>query len=166
MENRVNVLFVCLGNICRSPMAEAVMRHLVEQEGLDGQIRVDSAGTGDWHLGSIPHEGTRKVLQRHHISYENMKARLVIPEDKEAFQYILCMDHKNLKDVRRIFNLNDEQASNGSTKLMTFMNLLPDSGVDEVPDPYYDGRFDYVFELVEQGCKALLEQIKRGLEQG
>ena len=168
IEYKISILFVCLGNICRSPMAEAVMRRMAELEGLGERITVDSAGTGDWHLGSEPHEGTRKVLDRHRISYSNMKARLVKPEDQERFQYIICMDHKNLADVKRIFNLDDENETmrNGDTKLLAFMDLLPDSSIADVPDPYYDGKFDDVYELVEQGCRALLKQIKTGLENG
>ncbi|OMF38293.1 phosphotyrosine protein phosphatase [Paenibacillus sp. FSL H8-0548] len=150
------ILFVCLGNICRSPMAEAVMRHQVKLAQLSEQIEVDSAGTGDWHVGHPPHEGTRSQLDEHQISYEGMQARLVLSSDFDAFDYIVCMDTNNLRDVRSL--LSEEQG--GHQKLFTFMELLPDQGIADVPDPYYDGNFTFVYELVENGCKELLKRVQ------
>ncbi|RJE90190.1 low molecular weight phosphotyrosine protein phosphatase [Paenibacillus sp. 1011MAR3C5] len=158
MEHEVRVLFVCLGNICRSPMAEAVMRKLIMEKGLENRIAVDSAGTGDWHIGREPHEGTRGVLDAHGISYAGMKARQVSPQDAADFHYIVCMDQKNLKDAREM--MASAVGENTSGKVFTFMELLPDRGVVDVPDPYYEGNFDYVYELVNEGCHALLDKIK------
>ncbi|WP_424768892.1 low molecular weight protein-tyrosine-phosphatase [Paenibacillus sp. sgz302251] len=160
---KARILFVCLGNICRSPMAEAVMRHQVEQAGLDGQIEVDSAGTGDWHLGHPPHEGTRKLLDQHRISYQGMKARLVRADDFQTFDYIVCMDTNNLRDVRMLMETaggETSQAEGAYRRLFTFMELLPDKGIKDVPDPYYDGNFSFVYELVENGCTVLLERVR------
>ncbi|GIP14903.1 phosphotyrosine protein phosphatase [Paenibacillus montaniterrae] len=155
------VLFVCLGNICRSPMAEAVMRHFVEQEGLSHLIEVDSAGTGDWHIGKPPHEGTRKLLDEKVISYAGMKARQVRAEDLYDFTYIVCMDNQNFKDVQRVFKQAAEEGQQG--KVITFMSLVTGAHVTEVPDPYYTGNFEEVYQLVEQGCRTLLAEIKRSL---
>lgn len=155
------VLFVCLGNICRSPMAEAVMRHLVALEGLGDAIEVDSAGTGDWHLGHPPHEGTRGLLDRQGISYEGMKARLVTVGDYRRFDYIVCMDAKNLRDARVVFgDSSQDESGEEAPAVFTFMELLPDRGIADVPDPYYSGNFDEVYEMVEAGCKVLQERIK------
>lgn len=155
------VLFVCLGNICRSPMAEAVMRHFVEQEGLSHLIEVDSAGTGDWHIGKPPHEGTRKLLDEKVISYAGMKARQVRAEDLYDFTYIVCMDNQNFKDVQRVFKQAAGEGQQG--KVITFMSLVTGAHVTEVPDPYYTGNFEEVYQLVEQGCRTLLAEIKRSL---
>src|SRR5690554_5601609 len=96
----IRVLFVCLGNICRSPMAEAVFRHYVEEAGLSHRIEVDSAGTGDWHIGNPPHQGTRNILRKQQISYDGIKARQVNGEDFTSFDYIIAMDEQNLQDLQ------------------------------------------------------------------
>lgn len=159
---KARILFVCLGNICRSPMAEAVMRHQVEQAGLNDRIDIDSAGTGDWHLGHPPHEGTRKLLDEHQISYQGMKARLVAESDFETFDYIVCMDTKNLRDVREL--LKNAGTQETRAKVFTFMELLPDQGIADVPDPYYDGNFPFVYELVNSGCMELLKRVQADLK--
>ncbi|ALS27972.1 low molecular weight protein-tyrosine-phosphatase [Paenibacillus cisolokensis] len=153
------VLFVCLGNICRSPMAEAVFRHRVKEAGLDHAIEADSAGTGDWHIGHPPHEGTRAILDRHAISYEGMRARLVAEDDFETFDYIVCMDDSNLRNVRKL----QPKAGQHRAKLYKFMDFVPESAVTDVPDPYFTGNFDEVYELVSVGCDKLLERIKADL---
>lgn len=155
------VLFVCLGNICRSPMAEAIMRHYVEQEGLSHLIEVDSAGTGDWHIGKPPHDGTRKLLDEKQISYNGMKARQVVESDLYDFTYIVCMDNQNFKDVQRVFGKATGNGERG--KVITFMSLVTGAHVTEVPDPYYTGDFNEVYELINQGCKTLLNEIKQQL---
>src|SRR5690625_887334 len=98
----VHVLFLCLGNICRSPMAEAIFRDHVHTAGLRAAITTDSAGTAGWHEGKLPHEGTRAILEEHGISYEGIRARQVMIEDGEKFDYIVVMDDQNKQDVQQI----------------------------------------------------------------
>jgi protein-tyrosine phosphatase len=154
----IRVLFVCLGNICRSPMAEAVFRHMVGQEGLSSQIHVDSAGTGGWHAGERPHRGTLNVLDRHGISHEGLVARQVRREDFREFDYIVAMDTDNLEDLRRFGAWKEGQ-------VFRLLDLVDEVSDKDVPDPYYTGNFDQVYELVRLGCERLLNKIKqeRGL---
>lgn len=153
MNKMISVLFVCLGNICRSPMAEAVFRDKLEKKGLSGEISVDSAGTGDYHVGKEPHKGTRELLDRNQISYEGMLARQVSYGDWSKFDYIIAMDDQNITDLSRI---NKETEDVYIAKLMDFVD---DPGDENVPDPYYTGNFDYTYELVSEGCSKLLDFI-------
>ncbi|AWB45762.1 phosphotyrosine protein phosphatase [Paenibacillus sp. CAA11] len=153
-SNQVGVLFVCLGNICRSPMAEAVFRHLVQQEGLASYFKIDSAGTGDWHTGKPPHQGTRGILDQYGISYEGMLARQVAEQDFTDFDYVIAMDDSNVS------NLNKLMRGTG-VKMIKLLDLVADAPNKNVPDPYYTGNFEEVYELVGKGCRALLEHIRR-----
>jgi protein-tyrosine phosphatase len=146
----IRVLFVCLGNICRSPMAEAVFQHLVNEAGLADQIMVDSAGTGDWHVGEPAHTGTRRVLTQRGIPY-NGRARQVAAPDMVEQTYIIAMDDSNVKELRRRFSDHPQLY-----RLLDFAA----GDVRDVPDPYYTGSFDYVYELVEEGCRGLLAMIR------
>ncbi|GAB3805566.1 low molecular weight protein-tyrosine-phosphatase [Virgibacillus kimchii] len=150
----IKVLFVCLGNICRSPMAEAVFRNQVEKKGLAEKISVDSAGTGNYHVGKAPHEGTRELLDRYDISYEGMLARQVHRGDWSEFDYIIAMDDQNMTDLKQ---LNKETEGVYIAKLMDFVDEPSDTNV---PDPYYTGNFEYTYELVTEGCSRLLDFIK------
>ncbi len=149
----VRVLFVCLGNICRSPMAEGVFRHLVEQAGLAEQIEVDSAGTSNWHVGEPAHEGTRYVLEQHGIPYDG-RARQVTRQDFYDFDYIVAMDSSNLVELRHM------RPVDARAKLALFLSFADDVDMRDVPDPYYSGRFEEVYKLVERGAQALLDYIR------
>ncbi|KMJ57520.1 hypothetical protein AB685_16065 [Bacillus sp. LL01] len=151
----IRVLFVCLGNICRSPMAEAVFRHEVERQELTDRIKVDSAGTGDWHIGHAPHEGTRNLLDEKKVSYEGMTARQVKEQDLSEFDYIIAMDADNLGNLRRM-------AGYSKTGFIgRLLDFVPESKVSDVPDPYFTGNFDEVYDMVQAGCQNLLETIKK-----
>ena len=133
-------------------MAEAVFKRMVEDAGLSGAISVDSAGTGSWHVGEIAHRGTRRVLSQHNITYEG-RARQIAEHDVQGSAYIVAMSQANVDEFRRRFG--DEYAN-----LYRLMDFVPDTGVRDVPDPYYTGNFDYVYRLVEKGCRELLAFIR------
>ena len=149
----VKILFVCLGNICRSPMAEAVMRHIVKEEQLENDIMIDSAGTGEWHIGKPPHEGTCHILDRHLISYEGQKARKLTKNDLTSFDYIIGMDAENVGNLRRMAGHRRD------VRIERLLDYVPHLSVENVPDPYYTGNFDEVYDLVTAGCKQLVEEI-------
>lgn len=148
----IRVLFVCLGNICRSPMAEAVFAHKVRAAGLGGTIIADSAGTGDWHIGHAPHMGTQHILEVNGVDYTH-QARLVTQGDLQAFDYVLTMDNSNLANVRRI--------GQGRAKVAPFLSYSSDAQTKEVPDPYLTGNFDEVYALVSEAADGLLAAIRR-----
>lgn len=149
----VKVLFVCLGNICRSPMAEAIMRDLVEKEGLSEKISVDSAGTGSWHIGEPPHKGTVKKLAEYNVSTEGLVARLFSKKDFEEYDYIVGMDESNIRNISRITGQPDDP------KVIRLLDLT--DAKKDVPDPYYTGDFQETYDLVSEGCRVLLEKIKK-----
>ena len=151
----VRVLFVCMGNICRSPMAEAVFRHKVRAAGLEDRIEADSAGTGDWHAGSPAHPGTRRLLARNDIACDDHCARQITPEDFHEFDYILTMDEDNLSAVRALAR------SGGRAKIAPLMDFAPHANAREVPDPYYTGGFEGVYALVDEATTGLLAAIRR-----
>ncbi|PGM56775.1 low molecular weight protein-tyrosine-phosphatase [Bacillus sp. AFS053548] len=149
----IQVLFVCLGNICRSPMAEAVFRHIVTEKGLDKQFMIDSAGTGDWHLGHPPHKGTQGLLSEKGITCEGMKARKVTENDFKYFSYIVAMDAQNKEDLMNLARNN----CIGEISLLS--DYVPASMWKEVPDPYYTGNFNEVYDILTEGCSHLLQHI-------
>lgn len=148
----IQVTFVCLGNICRSPMAEAIFAHLVTEAGLQDRIAVASCGTGSWHVGEAPHRGTQQVLQAHGIPFSH-HARQIAHADLESADYLIAMDAENLADIHRLGHTDAESG--------LLLPYAPEVRLSEVPDPYYTGRFEEVFKLVEAGCRSLLAHIRQ-----
>ncbi|RST76320.1 low molecular weight phosphotyrosine protein phosphatase [Siminovitchia acidinfaciens] len=147
-----SVLFVCLGNICRSPMAEAIFRDLVRREGLESKIHIDSAGIREWHSGSPPHQGTQEVLAKHGISYDGIYGRQVTKGDLEKFDLIIVMDNKNLSSIRQL-------AEKKETHAYLLTDFILGTEYTEVPDPFHTGEFDKAYQLIEKGCQGLLETV-------
>ena len=147
----IHVLFVCLGNICRSPMAEAVFQKMVDDAGLSDQIAVDSAGTGSWHVGEKAHRGTRRILAQHDIAYDG-RARQVNAQDMNPNAYIIAMDGSNYSDLQRLYGQHPH--------LHRLLEFASQSDVRDVPDPYFSDNFEYVYALVTDGCRGLLATIR------
>jgi protein-tyrosine phosphatase len=155
----VRLLFVCLGNICRSPTGEGVMRSLVGREGLADTIELDSAGTGSWHVGAAPDARASAVARARGIVLEG-SARQVTPADFERFDMLLAMDCDNARDLRALA-ADDEQRA----KVALLREFDPESvanGDLDVPDPYYGapGGFEEVFDIVQAACEGLLADIR------
>lgn len=136
-------------------MAEAVFRDKIRKAGAGDRIAVDSAGTGNWHLGSLPHPGTRKILTETGISFEKIRARQIVPEDFQRFDKMIAMDRINEQDLQKMAASNREDGH----KISRFMQLLDDRPSVDVPDPYYTGRFNEVFRLVDRGTDVLLSRL-------
>ena len=155
---RTNVLFVCMGNICRSPTAEAVFRHQVIAAGVGEEIYIDSAGTHDYHMGEPPDERAQRAAGRRGYDTKALRARIVDEKDFEFFHYILAMDRANLAVLQR------ECPAEYSHKLGLLMQYSEkfSEGVQEVPDPYFGGSqgFEHVLNLVEEAGRGLLNRIR------
>jgi protein-tyrosine phosphatase len=151
----MRLLFVCLGNICRSPTAEGVMRHLLAAEGLADAVEIESAGTGDWHVGHSPDERSAGAAAVRGIELSG-QARQVVPADFEAFDLVLAMDRSNYDDL---LELASDDARERVHLLREYDPEAVAAGELEVPDPYYGGAdgFEDVLDLVTRACEGLLE---------
>lgn len=152
----VRVLMVCLGNICRSPTAHGVFQKYLENKGLNGVIQVDSAGTGDWHIGEHPDPRAVAAAAERGYAIDQLVARQVVRHDFHDFDYILCMDRTNLR------NLKDLCPPAFHSKLQLLLDY-GDSSHDTVPDPYYSGDqgFQLVLDLIESACEAFLLHVEQ-----
>jgi protein-tyrosine phosphatase len=154
----VRVCFVCLGNICRSPTAEAVMRHLVKQEGLARRVAVSSAGTGDWHVGDSRDRRSRAVGAARGIPLEGV-ARQFVSGSFDGCDYVLAMDRSNRDELMRLARTEADKK-----KVRLLRSFDPDAPRDaEVPDPYYGGAsgFEDVFDMCESACRGLIEHLRQ-----
>ncbi len=152
----VKVLFVCLGNICRSPTAEGVFHTLVEKRGLGGKVTVDSAGTGAWHIGSPPDRRAQAAARQRGIDLSGQRARQAKTGDFHRFDYILAMDADNHRNLAEMCPPGEEH------RLHLFLDFAPELGKRDVPDPYYggDGGFEAVLDMIEAASEGLLADIQ------
>ena len=150
----VRVLLVCMGNICRSPIAQGVFENVLRREGLEGEVFVDSAGTGSWHVGSPPDDRARRSASRRGLDLSSQRARQISRDDCESFDYVLTMDEDNYRTVAALCR--------GNAVVRPFLDFATDSPEREVPDPYYGGPdgFECVLDLVEKASEGLLEDIR------
>ncbi|MBV5311351.1 low molecular weight protein-tyrosine-phosphatase [Chromatium okenii] len=158
-EQRLNVLFVCMGNICRSPTAEGVFRKLLKDHDVEHLIGVDSAGTHAYHLGERPDQRACETARARGVEIRDLRARRVTAEDFERFDYILAMDEDNAA------NLRDLCPPNMTEKIKLFMDFAPEQQVRDVPDPYYGGQrgFERVFDLVTAAAQGLFAELNAHL---
>lgn len=156
-REKIRVLFVCLGNICRSPAAEGVLREIVEEAGEEARWEIDSAGTGGWHVGELPDKRMRVHARRRGIELTH-RCRQVRVSDFDDFDLIVPMDANNEKDLRRM-----APTLEASGKIVPMASFLEASShFDYVPDPYYEGAegFEIVLDLLQEGCRNLFELFK------
>ena len=158
MSDFTRVLFVCMGNICRSPTAHAVMQHKLEQRKLTRQIKVDSAGTHAFHTGEPSDPRSREYAASRGVDMESIRSRKITEADFNDFDFILGMDHDNMELIRYYAPAEHRAEIN---LFLAYANQLGEVAENVVPDPYYGGAdgFRHVFELVEQGCDSLLSHI-------
>lgn len=153
----VKVLFVCLGNICRSPLADGAFRRLVDERGLGHLIEVDSAGTGDYHIGAPPDARAQAEALKRGIDIGALRARQVHVDDFHDFDYVLAMDRSNHAALDRL------RSDDAPARLELFLRYAPETGLDEVPDPYFGGAqgFARVFDMIEAAAAGLLDDIQK-----
>ncbi|MBA3023636.1 MAG: low molecular weight phosphotyrosine protein phosphatase [Gammaproteobacteria bacterium] len=153
---KVGVLFVCMGNICRSPTAEAVFRHCVEKAGLADVIHIDSAGTHDYHIGDAPDPRTQQAAQRRGYEMSCLRGRQAEAADFARFDYVLAMDEANLSNLQRL------RPRDAQSHLGLFLEFAEHHSEREVPDPYYGGEdgFERVLDMVEDAAAGLLKHIR------
>jgi len=156
-KEKISVLFICMGNICRSPTAEAVFRHYVESAGLDEHILIDSAGTHDYHIGDPPDLRTQRAAQQRGYDMSMLRGRQAAEGDFRRFDYVLAMDRANLAILQRI------KPQDSATRAQLFLDYARHHADREVPDPYYGGAdgFERVLDMVEDAAQGLLEEIRQ-----
>lgn len=152
----IRIQFVCLGNICRSPLAEAVFRDQVEQAELEDYFEIDSSGTGRWHVGENADRRMRQTARKHGLSLEDHTASQFSREDLARYDHIFVMDKNNLNDV---LHLDENDTYNGKVRL--FREFDPEPGNFQVPDPYHGGQegFENVYSIVERTAQSILDRL-------
>ncbi|HRR07347.1 MAG TPA: low molecular weight protein-tyrosine-phosphatase [Rhodothermales bacterium] len=158
------IVFICLGNICRSPLAEGVFRHLVREAGLEERFEIASAGTGGWHVGEPPDRRMIKTAAQHGVDLSKQRAQQFKASFIDQYDLILGMDRSNVENMLLIAGAGDELDAD-IQKVRLFRDFDPHPGNGEVPDPYYGGQkgFDEVYEMVLRTCKNLLSQLREAV---
>jgi protein-tyrosine phosphatase len=165
-----SILFVCMGNICRSPLAEGVFLHLAAERGLADRFRVDSAGTGGWHIGNPPDRRAQAVAEKHGIHLPSRARQIDPPRDWDDFDLVIVMDHQNLDHClgegappqrTRLLRAYDDELREAGESADAAHDRLSVLGIGEVPDPYFGGDdgFDTVFSMVQRSCARLLDHF-------
>jgi len=148
----MKILMVCLGNICRSPLAEGILQHKITQHGLAWQV--DSAGTGSWHVGDLPDARSIATARRHGIDISGQRARQLKPHDLDRFDLVLAMDSQNYRDILRLATTKEQEE-----KVQLIMNFVTPDRNQAVPDPYWDDNgFEKVFGMLEEACGRVVER--------
>lgn len=155
-SSRTSVLFVCLGNICRSPLAEGVFQHFVTEAGLSERFEIDSAGTGAWHVGELPDSRATMVASQHGVTLAS-RARQITEADLKHFDYIIGMDYENLRNLELM-----AQAVGSEAPISLLRAFDTEDEGDEIPDPYYGGAsgFETMYKLVYRSCAGLLARVR------
>jgi protein-tyrosine phosphatase len=149
------ILFVCLGNICRSPMAEGVFRRVVEEQGLADRFVIDSAGLGDWHIGQAPDHRAQRAARLRGIDISEQSARQVVDEDFDRFDLLLVMDGSNYDELKA------RAPHEAHDKIRPFLDYAPHAGTKDVPDPFFGGTagFEEALDLIEEAARGLLASL-------
>ncbi|MDZ7800500.1 MAG: low molecular weight protein-tyrosine-phosphatase [Trueperaceae bacterium] len=164
-RDKIGVLFVCMGNICRSPTAEGVFRDKLDRAGLADRVEVDSAGTGDWHVGQAPDSRAQEAAKRRGIDLSDIRGRQVEPSDLSRFDYLLAMDGGNLWSLQALAHgaRGRAGAEDGDPpRIQKLLEFAPDAPRSDVPDPYAGGErgFEEVLDLIDAATDGLLEEVR------
>jgi len=150
---KTKVLFVCMGNICRSPTAEGAFRSIVLKQKLSDFFEIDSAGTHAYHIGNPPDSRSQQTARKYGVDLSNQRARKVNESDFYYYDYIIAMDTDNIEILRSI------RPTNSQSQIKLLLDYLPDVSIQSVPDPYFEGKFDEVFRMVYTACTSFLENL-------
>ena len=153
-QRSIRIMFVCLGNHCRSPLAHGYFENILKKHRLENEILVDSSGTSSWHVGDLPDPRVRQVAERNGFTLQHIRGKNITKDDLQNCELILVMDRSNLRDVQAL-----DRKGCYTEKIKLLRTFDPESALDEIPDPYYSGIFEEVYTIVSRACDALLEHL-------